>query len=253
MRPRHDRAAHLRYLPAPQMAKVSHRIGVVLNANAGGFRGNPGHIESIRSVLGSRGVLAATRSPDELAEAATRFRSEGVTVLAIAGGDGSTSIALTTFARTLGIDAVPPVALLRGGTMNTVANGLGLPRGRPARLLAALLRRVEAGEDLPTRTHATLQAGERFGFLFGTGVVSGFLREYYAGGHPTPVHAASVLARGVASAATNGPMIRRLAAPCRAEVSFGDGDAWPMRELAFELGESDVWHYVTSPCSASDA
>ncbi len=212
------------------MATRPHRIGVVLNANAGGFRRNPARVEALRSALGARGNFAATRSPDELADAARAFERDGVTVLAIAGGDGSASVTLSTFAQTLGEDALPPVALLRGGTMNTVANGLGLPRGRPPKMLAALLRRLDDGAPLTAHRHSTLRVGDRFGFLFGTGVVSGFLREYYAGGDPTPVHAASVLARGVASAVVGGPMIRRLAAPCRAAVRFDDGEAWPVRD-----------------------
>jgi diacylglycerol kinase family enzyme len=216
------------------------RIGVVLNANAGRTRRDPGLADRLRAKLTDDDLLVSTRSPDELSDAAERFRAHGVTLLAVVGGDGSASVTLSTFARVYAPDALPPVALLRGGTMNTVANGCGAPRGNPAALLASLAPRVRSGNGLHTSQRSTIRIGDRFGFLFGTGVVEGFLHAYYANGTPTPLSAAGVLARGVASALVGGPLVRRIASPCRASVDFADGAHWPLQDyLTIAAGTVD--------------
>jgi len=216
------------------------RIGVVLNANAGRTRRDPGLADRLRAKLSSHDLLVATRSPDELSAAAERFRAHGVTLLAVVGGDGSASVTLSAFARAYGTTPLPPVTLLRGGTMNTVANGCDTPRGDPVSLLTSLVKRARSGHGLRTSRRSTIAIGDRFGFLFGTGVVEGFLHAYYANGTPTPLSAAGVLARGVASAVVGGPLVRRIAAPCRASVDFADGAHWPLQDyLTLAAGTVD--------------
>jgi hypothetical protein len=68
----------------------------------------------------------------------------------------------------------------------------------------------------------------KYGFNFGTGVVCGFLSEYYAYGQPpNPLVAAKTLLRGVGSAAVGGNMIRRMAEPFFGSVETDDGTIWP--------------------------
>jgi hypothetical protein len=75
------------------------------------------------------------------------------------------------------------------------------------------------------------------GFLFGTGVVYGFLAEYYGAGDPSPWSAARTLARGAASSFVGGETIRRMAKPFRGSVTLHDGTAWPERDyLAIAAG-----------------
>jgi diacylglycerol kinase (ATP) len=222
------------------MTSPTARIGVVLNANAGRTRRDPGLADRLRALLTPADLLIATRSPDELAAAAERLRAHGVTTLGVVGGDGSASVTLSTVARVYGDAPLPAVALLRGGTMNTVANGAGTPRGTPTSLLASLAPRLRAGRGLHTSRRSTIAIGDRFGFLFGTGVVEGFLHAYYANGTPTVLTAAAVLARGVASALVGGPLVRRIASPCRAAVDFADGSHWPVQDyLTIAAGTVD--------------
>jgi len=222
------------------MTKARPRIGVVLNANAGRTRRDPGLVDRLRARLTADDIIEATRSPDELAETARRFREHGITHLGLVGGDGSASVTLSTFATLYGSTPLPPVAFLRGGTMNTVANGAGTPRGNPVSLLTSLASRLRISGDVHTSQRSTIRAGERFGFLFGTGVVEGFLHAYYANGTPTPLSAAGVLMRGVASAMVGGPMVQRMAAPSRASVDFDDGAHWPLQDyLTLAAGTVD--------------
>jgi hypothetical protein len=129
---------------------------------------------------------------------------------------------------------MPQVALLRGGTMNTVANSVGVGKGRPEGILGRLLRDYaqRASEPLANVERYVMRIsprdarpGERtqYGFLFGTGVVAGFLAEYYRGGDPSPLVAAKVLARGIGSAFIGGETIRRMAKPFRGSVVLDPG------------------------------
>ena len=184
-------------------------------------------------------------SIDELYRIAEDFRREDIDVLAISGGDGTNHVTLTGFIDVYGGATMPQVALLRGGTMNTVANSVGVRRGKPEGLLGRLLR------DYAQRASAPLENVERrvmriapladgkaqYGFLFGTGVVAGFLAEYYRGGEATPLVAAKTLARGIGSAFIRGDTIRRMARPFRGSVDLNDGTSWQERDyLAVAAG-----------------
>lgn len=204
-------------------------IGLVFNPRAGGNRRDPGQAARLARKLGDRGVVAAPRTLDELARVAEDFRKQRIDVLGIAGGDGTNHVTLTHFQRAWGSQALPPVALLRGGTMNTVANSLGLPRGRPEGLLDRLVRRYLETPALRTRTTWMLDVDGQLGFLWGLGVVPAYLREYYATGAPSPWTAVKTLGRAIASAAVRGPMIQRMTESVHVDVSFDDGARWETR------------------------
>jgi hypothetical protein len=85
-----------------------------------------------------------------------------------------------------------------------------------------------------------MRIGDDYGFLFGTGVVAGFLAEYYRDEEPSPLVAAKTLLRGVGSAILRGEMIRRMAAPFRGSVELEDGTRWSERDyLAVAAGTID--------------
>jgi hypothetical protein len=136
--------------------------------------------------------------------------------------------------------------------MNTVANSVGVRHGKPEGLLGRLVRAYALRangplEDVERDCMRIAPAGDRkarYGFLFGTGVVHGFLAEYYRNGEATPLVAAKTLGRGIASAVVHGDAIRRMARPFRGSVEFpGPGavtaecQAWPSRDyLAVAAG-----------------
>jgi diacylglycerol kinase family enzyme len=201
-------------------------IGVVLNPKSRHNQRDPRAADRLARTLGDHGVVRQARSIDELYRIAEDFRRVDVDVLAISGGDGTNHVTLTGFLDVYGGAIMPQVALLRGGTMNTVANSIGVRHGRPEGLLGRLIR------DYAQRASAPLDNVERhvmriapveggkahYGFLFGTGVVAGFLAEYYGSGDPTPLVAAQTLARAVGSAFIHGATIRRMASPFHGHV-----------------------------------
>lgn len=205
-------------------------IGLVFNPRAGGNRRDPGVPARLARRLGDHGVVAVPRSLDELFRAAEDFRRQDISVLGIAGGDGTNHVTLTGFDNVYGETPLPTVALLRGGTMNTVANSLGLPKGKPEGLLDRLVRHYVAEPDLESFQRPTMRIDGKLGFLFGTGVVPGYLKEYYETGAPSSWTAVKTLARACASAAVSGAMIKRMTAPLEAEVT-ADGKVWTPRSF----------------------
>jgi diacylglycerol kinase family enzyme len=220
-------------------------IGVVLNPRSRRNLRDPHAADRLARRLGHAGVVRQANSIDELYRIAEDFLRHDIDVLAISGGDGTNHVTLTGFLDVYGGHTMPQVALLRGGTMNTVANSVGVRHGRPEGVLGRLIRDYAQQASMPLenverhvmRIAPADGSKAHYGFLFGTGVVHGFLSEYYAGGDPTPLVAAKVLARGVGSAMIGGQTIRRMAKPFRGSVTLGDGNCWEERDyLAVAAG-----------------
>lgn len=208
-------------------------VGILLSPNSGRVRRDPGLADRLRAVVGARGVVRMCATLEDLDAALRDLR--GTSTIAICGGDGTNHIVITRAVAQYGAESLPTFAFLRGGTMNTVANAVGVPRQTPEQLVAAILE--ERGRYF---TRRTLRIGPELGFLFGTGAVHGFLAEYYRNGQPTPLDAAETLLRGAASAAVGGRTVRRMCKPFRGHVSFDDGTRWAERDyLAIAGGAVD--------------
>ena len=188
-------------------------------------------------------MVRTARSIDELYRIAEDFKRLDIDVLGISGGDGTNHVTITGFINVYDGMALPHLAFLRGGTMNTVANSVGVPHGKPEGLLGRLIRsyasaRLRAARQRRTPCHGA--SATNYGFLFGTGVVAGFLAEYYGDEEPSPLVAAKTLLRGIGSAVVRGEMIRRMAAPFRGSVELEDGTRWAERDyLAVAAGTID--------------
>ncbi len=193
---------------------MAQRIGLVLNPRSRYLRRHPAAIGRLQAQLAGRGLVAESQDLDHIKQVAEDFKQAGVDIVAVAGGDGTAGITIGAFHEVFG-DDLPPFAMLRGGTMNTVSNALRLPRGTPEKNLARLLANTSNGATPTTSTRATLRADGRVGFLFGTGVFASFLREYYKRGNndPSAVTAAETIGVMAASAIVQGPLIKKLATP----------------------------------------
>ncbi len=218
----------------------------------------------LSEALGDHGVVREAGSIDALYRVAEDFRSQKIDVLGISGGDGTNGVTITGFLDVYESTALPQIAFLRGGTMNTVANSVGVRRGRPEGLLDRLIQayverssrplqdverhvlKLRGERSLKSRLQALKGSApasivappliEKYGFIFGTGVVCGYLAEYYSGGSPNPRVAAKTLLRGVGSAMVRGEMIRRMAEPFRGTVELDDGTVWEQRDYLAVAG-----------------
>src|SRR5215471_13326780 len=101
-------------------------IGLITNPRSRVNLRDPGRPRRLSYLIGSHGQAEATRTLDDLYRVCEEFRKERIDVLGISGGDGTLHHTLTAMIRTYGSDqSLPPIAILRGGTMNTIARSFG--------------------------------------------------------------------------------------------------------------------------------
>ena len=89
--------------------------------------------------------------------------------------------------RAYGRERLPAFAILRGGTVNTIAQNLDI-HGKPEEILDAPGRRVANG-GVPTVGQDLLEVNGLYGFLFASPMGARFLEAYYGGIHPGVVSA----------------------------------------------------------------
>jgi diacylglycerol kinase (ATP) len=205
-------------------------VAVVTNPRSRHNRRNPALGPALAYVLGEKGELVSPSDLGALASTAERFRDRGVEVLCVNGGDGTIHQVLTAMARAYGDAPLPAFAVLRGGTMNIIADSVGVRLGAEA-TLGRIVEALHAGEELPTTTRRLLRVdlddqAPYYGFLSGNGLIARFLELYYEQPDPTPLDAGLLLARGAASALVGGALIRRLTRPYSGKVAV-DGVELP--------------------------
>jgi hypothetical protein len=207
-------------------------IGIIVNPRSRRNQNDPRAALRLARTLGDHGVVRAARNKDELCQIAEDFRKLKIDVLGISGGDGTNYVTITGFLEVYADEPLPPIAFLRGGTMNNVANAVGVPHGRPDGLLAALIKRYAArdGEPLRCVERSLMSMGSHYGFLFGTGALYGYLSEYNKASERNALWAARVLARASASVLVGGEFMRRVALRWEGQVTFDDGTSFPNRD-----------------------
>jgi len=199
------------------------KLAVILNPNALGVRRDGGLGERLRRVAGDAEIVA-TRTPGELAAAARRFAGTGVELVATAGGDGTNLSTLTELVRAYGPERLPAFAILRGGTVNTIAGNLGI-RGRPDEILGRIVAAAKNG-GVPTVGQDLIEVNGLYGFLFASLMGARFLEAYYGGLRPGVASAALLTARTMVSSLVQGRTARWLFSPAEVALTV-DGEALP--------------------------
>ncbi len=210
-------------------------VALFVNPRSRANRRNPGLARDLAALLADVGRVHAPSTLAELAQAVRVARTERPAVIAVHGGDGTLHKTLTALLHAWDGAALPPIATLCGGTMNVVAASLGV-RERPAVFLRHIADCVRGGRPLDTlarrliqvREHDGAAGSDRFGFVFGNGLMANFLGEYYAPGGYGPARAVWLIFRTLCSALWGGPFARRMFRRFRGRVS-ADGAVldWP--------------------------
>ena len=216
-------------------------IGIITNPNSRRNRRNPEQMRRLGYILGQHDSVELTNKIEDVEDVARQFLENQIDILALNGGDGTNHVTLTRFIKVYGDHPLPKIALLRGGTMNTVADGVGV-KGTPSRLLANLVDKYYTGGGFETTARDVIEVSTEtetvYGFIFGNGIVANFLEAYYETGSPSPPTAAVLLARAVAQIPTGGPLIDKIIRPFRAKITFGDGYAWPDQDFLSVLAST---------------
>lgn len=154
-------------------------IGIITNPHSKLNKRNPGRTALLGYILGAKGQLEVTNTLEDLGRVARDFKSRDVSILAINGGDGTICRTLTAFIKEYGDTPLPKIALLRGGTINVLANNLKI-RGTPEQILYRLVEAHSGGDGLlNVRKVRTIEVEGSYGCLFGNGAAASFLKEYY--------------------------------------------------------------------------
>jgi diacylglycerol kinase family enzyme len=155
-------------------------IGVISNPRARKNVTNPNRVERLRQILGREAVFRTTQTPEEISDAAHEFRREEIDILVIDGGDGTLHHTLSAFIPIYNGMDLPPIGLLRGGTMNTIAHSLGI-KGLSEAILQRILSAIKGRGPFEIVRADALQVNDRYGFIFGLGFPVNLLKAYYRG------------------------------------------------------------------------
>lgn len=205
-------------------------IGVILNPHSKRNKKNPAAMKHMGFIVGDKASCKETDDLADLRRVADEFKTRDIDILAISGGDGTNHCTLTTFLQVYGEKPLPKIAFLKGGTLNTVATGLGI-KGTPEKILSDLVIRYH--EDIPFQTKEVplMKINDSYGFIFGIGVIYNFMSAYYSDGPPTPLKAATTLTRAVGSAIFNTQFARDMFRRFDAKVTV-NGQPWPYRNYS---------------------
>jgi diacylglycerol kinase family enzyme len=213
--------------------------GLIVNAGARAARADPDLFGRLAAAL-PPGRAHLTRDLGEVGPALDALRAAGADTLVVVGGDGSVGGTLTELLARWPADALPAVALVPGGTVNTIAHSLGA-RGAPEALVRDLVSRgPRAQTRRPLVSVVAPGAGPRCGMIFANGVAVRWLRMYYDESPRGVAGAASVVARIAGSALVGGALARRTFEAFEARVEV-DGAALAGRSFTV-LAAGSVTH-----------
>lgn len=154
-------------------------IGIITNPHSKLNKRYPQRSALLGYILGEKGRLEVTNNIGDLERVAAEFKSKKIEILAINGGDGTICRTLTAFIKVYKNDPLPKVALLKGGTINVLANNLSIS-GTPEQILYRMVEIYSNVEkDFETQILTSIEVEGTYGFLFGNGAASSFLKEYY--------------------------------------------------------------------------
>jgi len=154
-------------------------IGIIINPNAKSVKKSRKDLgELFRKTGGDYADVRVTKSFEDTDSCIRDFKKNSVSCIGITGGDGTIHQVLTKMINTYGPEPVPPILILRGGTMDNVARTIHLKRKGPA-ILQRFIQKISDGIEPELHYRDTMKIGDRYCFLFGAGLTSNFLDAAY--------------------------------------------------------------------------
>lgn len=177
---------------------ITPRAALVINPRALRNLRNPTEREALHRGFERVGEVVETSEASDLLPLFTRWRSEGVGLIAISGGDGSFHAAVQAICEVWPAHALPRLVPLHGGTIGVVARAVG---ARPALEAVRRLRDdLIQGRELADVPLASLAVGSRIGFNFGIGLFCTISTRFIEGRNRGPAAVWRVAASSIGSA-----------------------------------------------------
>jgi len=231
-------------------------LGVIVNLNA---RKNKKLVEQgvnlkeqFQGIINDWGILRLTHDLRELPMIAQEFKERKIEILAISGGDGTNQHVLTAFWRAYGWQLSKlKLLFLRGGTMNTLANSLGVIKGKQEEILKGLVAKIRQGEKLSFTEWDTLKVNDEIGYFFGMGLVSNFLDFYYDSslGEPSILKAVKLFISGIGSTLIHGDLAQKFTRWLKAEINIEGNQCWQTNYSVIAAGTAESLGLGTKPLS----
>lgn len=156
------------------------KIGVIINPNAKKFRTGRASIGTYMDHNSENVIISTPENIEQLKETAKKYKSNKLDYICIGGGDGTIHLVLSELINAFHPEPVPPVLILKEGTMDNIARSVKL-KGRGPALLKRLLKRIAEEKIIKTEDRYTIKILDKYCFLFGTGLVTNFLNKAYSG------------------------------------------------------------------------
>lgn len=153
------------------------KIGVIINPYARKI-GKKGLLEKFTAIKSPYVDMHLTKSLDEVTEVLKKFKKDRISYLGIAGGDGSMHNVVSRAVPVWAPDPLPPIVVLKGGTMDNISRSIKL-RGKGPAILNRLIATLEAKKPVELAGRNTMDINGLYCFIFGIGVVPNFLTEVY--------------------------------------------------------------------------
>lgn len=203
-------------------------IGIILNPHSRANIKRPERIKRLGFIVGDKGSCHATQDVLDVENLAREFKEREIDVLGISGGDGTNHVTLTTFINEYGDKPLPLIAFLRGGTMNNLANTIGV-KGSPERILSNLILKYHEDEPFQTTEVNMLKINDTYGFILGMGLASRFIDAFNnSEKKPSPMRALTLLSKTMISSVFNSKLAAKMCERFDARVLL-DGKEMPFR------------------------
>ncbi|HSV98234.1 MAG TPA: diacylglycerol kinase family protein [Spirochaetota bacterium] len=137
-------------------------------------------IETFKKIGGDRVDVHPAATIEELDAVAEDCKKRIIPFVAISGGDGTLHQVISRFINIYAPAPIPPVIILKDGTMNNISGTIKL-KGDGYAILKRLLRAMERRRPVAAVTRYTMRIDDRYCFLFGTGLTTNVLNAVYEG------------------------------------------------------------------------
>jgi diacylglycerol kinase family enzyme len=156
------------------------KVAVIINPNAKKFRTGKASIKRYMDYNSDNVMVSAPQNIDELKDSINKYKNFKPDYICIGGGDGTIHFVITEIINAYNSKGLPPILILREGTMNNVARSVNLKLKGP-QLLDRLLKKTANNEKVEAEDRFTIKINDKYCFLFGTGCITNFLDKVYSG------------------------------------------------------------------------
>lgn len=174
---------------------IKMEIGIIVNPHAKkNVKRSP--VNAFRAIGGGYADVRVTDTLDEVVSTAKDFRKQGIKYLGISGGDGSVHHVQSVFMNVYRREKIPPILILRSGTMNTISRTINL-KGTGPEIMERFINKIRSGVKPEIHYRDTVKVNDKCCYMFGIGLAANYISQYNQGKNKGPIKAVYVLMRGV--------------------------------------------------------